>query len=320
MPTLVLFLAPLLAITSRATATPEASGLQRAASGPPPSLCLPPNDSATTPRRELGRVSFQVPPGYDATGASTAAAWFESAGRYIIVTTEGDRQYLGQSDFLGRTSCHTRVDGRAVTITQGTMELEASRPMEGPGLIGAHHIAIAEWDQPVSGRALLVIAVARDADGLQALRTTMYSLRIAGDSVAPTMTLAQLLPHWTAVRVDTVAGLELETQTMAGSARFVARSVGSDAAVTTPELEPDSVRAWANALDVLGRTPDTKIRALGSSVAATATQVDGKPAVAVSFAEETSDAQVALAMTPSDAARLAGALRAAMDAVKPPAH
>jgi hypothetical protein len=107
---------------------------------------------------------------------------------------------------------------------------------------------------------------------------------------------------------------------MGGSARFVARSVGSDVAVTTPELEPDSVRAWASAVDALAHAPASKIRTLGSSVAATSTSVQGQPAVAVSFAEETSDAQVSLALAPSDAARLAGALRAAMDAVKPPAH
>jgi len=70
----------------------------------------------------------------------------------------------------------------------------------------------------------------------------------------------------------------------------------------------------------LAKAPAPGIRTLGSSVAATATNVGGRAAVAVSFAEETSDAQVALALTPSDAERLAGALRAAMDVVSPRAH
>ena len=315
MPTLAMLLVPLLMGGSGAPVRAPAPH-----AGPIPSLCLPPEDSATTPRIVIGAASFQTPAGFSLVNNSGGLKWFENAHRYFGITSEGNREFLGRSDLLGRVSCNATVNGRSVTITTGTMEIETSQPLAGPGAIGTQNIAVVEWDRPVSGHLLMAIAIARSAEDLEVLRPAIFSVRVVGDSVTPSMTLAQLIPHWSAVRVDTIAGLELETQTMGGSARFVARSVGGDVAVTTPELEPDSVRAWSDVVRSLAKTPAPGIRTLGSSVAATATNVGGKPAVAVSFAEETSDAQVALALTPSDAERLAGALRAAMDVVSPRAH
>ena len=288
--------------------------------GPIRSLCLPPEDSATTPRIVIGAASFRVPAGFSLVNNSGDFKWFENAQRYFAITSNANPEFPASSDMMGRVSCTAVINGRRVTVTTGTTELEHSRSLQGPGAIGVQNIAVVQWDEPVSGHVLMAFAIARNSDDLEVLRPAIFSVRVVGDSVTPSMTLAQLLPHWAAVRVDTIAGLELETQTMGGSARFVARSVGGDVAVTTPELEPDSVRAWSDIVQSLARTPAPGIRTLGSSVAATATNVGGHPAVAVSFAEETSDAQVALALTPSDAERLAGALRAAMDVVSPRAH
>lgn len=288
--------------------------------GPIRSLCLPPEDSATTPRIVIGAASFQVPAGFSLVNNSGDLKWFESAQHYFGITSEGDPAFTSSSDMLGRVVCNASINGRRVTVTTGTIELETSHALQGPGVIGMQNIAVVQWDARVAGHILMAVAIARSAADLEMLRQTLYSVRVVGDSVTPTMTLAQLIPHWTAVRIDTIAGLELETQSMGGSARFVARSVGGNVAVTTPELAPDSVLAWSDAVASIAKAPAPGIHALGSSVAATSTTVSGKPVVAVSFAEETSDAQVSLALAPSDASRLAGALRAAMQSVKPTKH
>ena len=311
--------APLVALGNAPSPLTNAARLV-ASAGPIRSLCLPPDDSATTPRREIGSASYQTPPGFAIVTNAGDEHVFQNLSRYVGITDRGDREYLAKSDFTGRVSCSTVVNGRPVTVTMVKTELEHSQRLTAPGVIGMQNVAVAEWDQPVDGHLLMAFAIARNPEDLEVFRTMLYSIRVKGDSVHPTMTLAELLPHWAAVRVDTIAGLELETQAMAGRTRFVARSVGGDVAVTSPELAPDDVRAWSDAVELLARAPSAGIRALGSSVAATATNVGGKPAVAVSFAEETSDAQVALALTPADATRLAGALRAAMNVVAPRTH
>jgi hypothetical protein len=315
MPTLALLLAPLLL---SGTGAPLRASAPHA--GPIRSLCLPPEDSATTPRIVIGAASFRVPAGFSLVNNSGELKWFENTQRYFGITSNANPEFPASSDMMGRVSCNAVINGRSVTVTTGTIELEHSRSLQGPGVIGMQNIAVVQWDQQVSGHILMALAIARNAEDLEMLRPAIFSVRVVGDSVAPSMTLEQLIPHWVAVRVDTIAGLELETQSMGGSARFVARSVGGDVAVTSPELEPDSVRAWSDNVQSLAETPAPGVHPLGSSVAATATNIGGKRAVAVSFAEETSDAQVALALTPSDAERLAGALRAAMDAVSPRAH
>lgn len=317
MPTLALLLAPLLALSGAAAASPRHSAALR---GPIRSLCIPPDDSAGTPRRQFDAVSFQPPAEFLQVTHSTDLQLFQNGPRYFGITNQGSRSFFARSDFLGRTSCRTTINGRSVTVTTGTMELETSQPLVAPGAIGVQNLVMAEWDQLVAGHPLMAFAIVRVPAELDLFRATLYSIRVAGDSIRPTLTLAQLLPHWEVVRTDTIAGLELATQTMGGRARFVARSVGGDLAVTTPELEPDSVRAWSAAIEALSAAPGAGIRALGSSVSATSATVGGKPAVAVSFAEETSDAQVALALTAADATRLAGALRAAMDVLTPRAH
>lgn len=316
MPSLALLLAPLIALSGApAVQQPAASS-----AGPIRSLCLPPDDSATTPRIVVGAASFQIPAGFSLVNNSGDLKWFENTQRYFGVTSEADPAFTASSDMMGRVSCNATINGRRVTVTTGTIELQHSHALEGPGVIGVQNIAVVQWDKQVSGHILMAVAIARNPEDLEVLRPAIFSVRVVGDSVMPTMTLAEMLPHWAAVRTDTIAGLELQTQKMAGAVRFVARSVGGDVAVTSPELEPDSVRAWSAAVAALASAPTAGIRALGSSVAATAANVDGKHAVAVSFAEETSDAQVALALTPADATRLAGALRAAMDVVAPRAH
>lgn len=87
------------------------------------------------------------------------------------------------------------------------------------------------------------------------------------------------------------------------------------ATVTTPDFEPDSLRAWATAVADLAAAPRSTMRQLGTSVAAMGTTAGGQPAVALSFGEETSDQAVSVAVTPDDARRIAEGIRSALDAL-----
>lgn len=285
-----------------------------AASTPPRSLCLPPSDSTAEAPQHLGSVTFRAPEGFSFQSGRPEARMFVRGTRFFVFTTYANRMFAPNLD--ERITCRTTINGREVIITTARTELETSQPLTPPGVIGVQQIAIAEWVKPIDGHEVMAFILSRYPEDLERFRSAFWSVRVDGDSTeaarASAAPLAVAASPWKTVATDTIGALLLETQAYAGRIRFGARGVAAGAGVTTPDFAPDSVRAWSAAIDGLVGAPSPAMRQLGGSVGAAGATIEGKPAVALYFGEDTSDQTVSLAVTPADAAHLASALRAAL--------